>query len=55
MDDGCLLKQQHYRSPRRVQTSVLVVTDDSAETGNDGAGGTARAGWRGGGARTAAA
>ena len=58
MIDGCLPKQQHYRSQSRVQTLVVVVaTDDSAETGNNGAGGTSRIGWRwgGGGVRTAAA
>lgn len=31
--DGCLPKWQHHRSP---------LNDDSAETRNDGAGGTAR-------------
>ena len=54
MIDGCVPKQQHYRSPpHRVQTQVVVVTDDSTETGSDGAGGTARTGrWGAEGAHT---
>ena len=43
-------------SPCRVQTPlVLLAADVSAETGNDGAGGTARTAWKWGGGGAAAA